>query len=67
MGTDGLQNVPAHNVEHSETLLFYIRLLEELGDYSEGLSILNTNSKSRAIVDQTAISETRGTPIDFPR
>ncbi|KAJ2925092.1 hypothetical protein H1R20_g11994, partial [Candolleomyces eurysporus] len=54
-----LKNVPAHNVEHSETLLFYIRLLEELGDYSEGLSLLNTNSKSRAIVDQTAISETR--------
>ncbi|KAJ2918957.1 hypothetical protein MD484_g1411, partial [Candolleomyces efflorescens] len=54
-----LKNVPAHDVEHSETLLFYIRILEELGDYTEALTVLNTNSKSRAIVDQTAISETR--------
>ena len=30
-------------------------------DYSEALAILDVNSKSRAIVDRTAIMETRGT------
>ncbi|KAF6747195.1 NMDA receptor-regulated protein 1a [Ephemerocybe angulata] len=54
-----LKNVPPHDVEQSETLLFYITLLEELGEHSEALSVLDSNSRSRAIVDRTAVSETR--------
>ena len=55
-----LQNVPDHDIEHSETLLYYIHLLEEIGDLSEALSVLDSNAKTRAIVDRTAIMEIRG-------
>ena len=55
-----LQNVPDHDIEHSETLLYYIYLLEEIGDLSEALSVLDSNAKTRAIVDRTAIMEIRG-------
>ena len=58
-----LQNVPDYDIEHSETLLFYISILVELGEFSEALSVLDSNSRSRAIVDRTAILETRGTCI----
>ena len=54
------QNIPDYDIEHSETLIYYIRLLEEIGELSEALSILDTSSKSRAIVDRTTILETRG-------
>ncbi|KAF8899782.1 NMDA receptor-regulated protein 1a [Gymnopilus junonius] len=54
-----LKNVPDYDYEHSETLLYYISVLEELGELSEALSILDTSAKSRAIVDRTAILEIR--------
>ncbi|KAG5654558.1 hypothetical protein H0H81_000083 [Sphagnurus paluster] len=55
-----LKNVPDYDIEHSETLLYHIHLLEEMGEFSEALSLLDVNAKSRAIVDRTAIMETRG-------
>lgn len=55
-----LQNVPDYDVDHSETLLYYTRLLEDLGLYTESLSILDVNAKERAIVDKTSIMEIRG-------
>lgn len=54
-----LKNIPDYDIEHSETLIYYIHLLEDLGELSEALSVLDTSSKSRAIVDRTAILETR--------
>ncbi|KAG2003328.1 NMDA receptor-regulated protein 1a [Coprinopsis cinerea AmutBmut pab1-1] len=54
-----LKNVPDKDVEHSETLLYYVRLLEESGDLEEALRVLDTNSKARAIVDKTAVFEAR--------
>jgi tetratricopeptide (TPR) repeat protein len=54
-----LKNVPDYDVEHSETLLYHIRILEELGENSEALLLLDINAKSRAIVDRTAIMEIR--------
>ncbi|PPQ74842.1 hypothetical protein CVT26_005222 [Gymnopilus dilepis] len=54
-----LKNVPDYDYEHSETLLYYIIILEELGELSEALSVLDTSAKSRAIVDRTAILEFR--------
>jgi peptide alpha-N-acetyltransferase len=54
------QNVPDYDVEHSETMLYHVRLLEDLGEYTEALSILDVSAKSRAIVDRTAIMEIRG-------
>ncbi|KAF5352217.1 hypothetical protein D9758_009235 [Tetrapyrgos nigripes] len=54
-----LKNVPDYDVEHSETLLYHVRILEELGEYSEALNLLDTNAKERAIVDKTAIMEFR--------
>ncbi|KAF8156996.1 NMDA receptor-regulated protein 1-domain-containing protein [Crassisporium funariophilum] len=54
-----LKNIPDYDTEHSETLIYYIRLLEEIGELSEALSILDVSSKSRAIVDRTSILEIR--------
>ncbi|KAG6907698.1 hypothetical protein DXG01_007754 [Tephrocybe rancida] len=55
-----LKNVTDYDIEHSETLLYHVHLLEEMEEYPDALSLLDTNSKSRAIVDRTAIMETRG-------
>lgn len=55
-----IQNVPDYDIEHSETMLYHIRILEDLGETSEALNILDINAKSRAIVDRTAIMEIRG-------
>lgn len=54
------QNIPDYDFEHSELLLFHVRVLEELGEWSEALSILDPNAKDRTIVDRVAIMETRG-------
>lgn len=55
-----VQNVPDYDVEHSETSMFHVKILEESGDYAEALAFLDVNSKSRVIVDKTGIMETRG-------
>ncbi|KAF8970163.1 NMDA receptor-regulated protein 1-domain-containing protein [Flammula alnicola] len=54
-----LKNVPDYDIEHSETLIYYVNILEEVGDLSEALSILDKSSKSRSIVDRTSILEIR--------
>ncbi|KAJ7039762.1 NMDA receptor-regulated protein 1-domain-containing protein [Mycena alexandri] len=54
-----LKNVPDYDVEHSETTLYHVRLLEDLGEFTEALAMLDVNAKSRAIVDRTAIMEIR--------
>ncbi|RDB27479.1 N-alpha-acetyltransferase 16, NatA auxiliary subunit [Hypsizygus marmoreus] len=54
-----LKNIPAYDVEHSETLLYHIHVLEEMGESSDALALLDVNAKSRAIVDRTAIMEIR--------
>ncbi|KAK7036634.1 hypothetical protein VNI00_011567 [Paramarasmius palmivorus] len=55
-----VKNVPDYDVEHSETLLYHVRVLEELGEWSEALALLDASAKERAIVDKTAIMELRG-------
>ncbi|KAF8223436.1 N-terminal acetyltransferase A, auxiliary subunit [Tricholoma matsutake] len=54
-----LKNVPDYDIEHSETLLYHVQVLEEMGEYSEALTMLDVSSRSREIVDRTAIIETR--------
>ncbi|KAF8189857.1 NMDA receptor-regulated protein 1-domain-containing protein [Mycena galopus ATCC 62051] len=54
-----LKNVPDYDVEHSEAMLYHIRLLEDLGEFTEALAMLDINAKSRAIVDRTSIMEIR--------
>jgi hypothetical protein len=54
------KNVTDYDVEHSEVMLYHVRLLEDLGENAEALSLLDINAKSRAIVDRTAIMEFRG-------
>jgi peptide alpha-N-acetyltransferase len=41
-------------------MLYYVRLLEDLGEHSEALLILDIYAKSRVIVDRIAIMEARG-------
>ena len=55
-----IQNVPDYDVEHSEVLLYHVRVLEELGELEPALNMLDVNAKSRAIIDRTAVMETRG-------
>ncbi|KAG6896551.1 hypothetical protein C0992_007498 [Termitomyces sp. T32_za158] len=54
-----LKNVADYDIEHSETLLYHVQILEDMENYSEALSLLDMNSKSRAIIDRTAIMEYR--------
>jgi N-alpha-acetyltransferase 15/16, NatA auxiliary subunit len=54
------QNIPDYDVEHSEVLLYHVRLLEDLGEYNEALSLLDISAKSRAITDRVSIMEYRG-------
>lgn len=55
--------MPDYDVEHSELLLYHVALLEEIGQFSEALSLLDTNAKTRVIIDRTAIMERRGTTV----
>ncbi|KAI0674538.1 NMDA receptor-regulated protein 1a [Trametes maxima] len=54
-----VKNVPDYDVEMSEILLYHVRVLEELGAYTEALVLLDTSAKSRAIIDRVAIMEFR--------
>lgn len=54
-----LKNLLDYDVEQSEILLYHVRILEELGDFKEALSLLDKKAKERAIVDRTAIMEAR--------
>ena len=44
-------------------LLYHIRVLEDLGEYSKALTLLDVSAKSRAIVDRVSIMESRGTGL----
>lgn len=57
-----MKNIPDRDIEHSETLLYHVRLLEELGEYTDALEIIDVGAKDRSIVDRTAIMEVRGEP-----
>lgn len=52
--------MPDYDFEHSEVMLYYVRILEELGETSVALRLLDAKSKEREIVDRTAIMEARG-------
>jgi hypothetical protein len=52
--------VPDYDPEQSDLLLYHVRILEEKGDLSEALTLLDMNARSRAIVDRVAVIETRG-------
>ena len=52
--------MPDYDYEHSELTLYRVRVLEELGELEEALSMLDNGAKSRVIVDRTAVMETRG-------
>ncbi|KAH9974058.1 NMDA receptor-regulated protein 1-domain-containing protein [Lactifluus volemus] len=54
-----LKNVPDHDPDHSDLLLYHVRVLEDIGELAEALAFLNIKEKSKAIVDQVAIMETR--------
>ena len=55
-----MQNVPDYDIELSEILLYHVRVLEDLGDYAEALSLLDSSAKARTIIDRVAIMEFRG-------
>ena len=52
--------MPDYDPEQSDLLLYHVRILEENGELSEALTLLDMNAKSRAIVDRVAVLETRG-------
>lgn len=53
--------MPDYDAEHSEAVLYHVRVLEELEETEEALRLLDISAKSRAITDRVAIMETRGT------
>ena len=52
--------MPDYDVEYSEVLLYHVRVLEDLGDYTEAIALLDTSAKERTIIDRVAIMEFRG-------
>ncbi|KAF8755421.1 N-terminal acetyltransferase A, auxiliary subunit [Rhizoctonia solani] len=54
------KNVPDYDFEHSELLLYHLRIMENLGKHDEVLAALDVYSKQRQILDRTAIVEFRG-------
>ncbi len=52
--------MPDYDPEQSDLLLYHVRILEERGELSEALTLLDLNVKSRTIVDRVAVMETRG-------
>lgn len=52
--------MPDYDVEFSEVLLYHVRVLEDLGDYTEAIALLDTSAKERTIIDRVAIMEFRG-------
>ncbi|CAE6534150.1 unnamed protein product [Rhizoctonia solani] len=54
-----LKNVPDYDYEHSELLLYHLRIMEILGKHEEVLAALDVYSKQREILDRTAIVEFR--------
>ncbi|KAF8699909.1 N-terminal acetyltransferase A, auxiliary subunit, partial [Rhizoctonia solani] len=54
-----LKNVPDYDFEHSELLLYHLRIMENLGKHEEVLAALDVYSKQRQILDRTAIVEFR--------
>ena len=60
-----VKDIPPYDPEHSELLLYHIRIVEEMGLYDEALTLLRDNAKSRVISDATAISVTRGESKKF--
>lgn len=63
--TDENQNVPDYDAEHSEAVLYHVRVLEELEETEEALRLLDISAKSRVITDRVAIMETRGASVLF--
>ncbi|KAF8639266.1 hypothetical protein AX16_010338 [Volvariella volvacea WC 439] len=54
-----IKSTPEYDFEQSESLLYQIRIMEELGEYQEALALLNEKAQSREILDPTAILELR--------
>ncbi|QRV81902.1 NMDA receptor-regulated protein [Ceratobasidium sp. AG-Ba] len=54
-----LKNIPDYDLEHSELLLYHLRVKEGLGKHDEALAALDVYSKQRQILDRTSIVEYR--------
>ncbi|KAG8741139.1 hypothetical protein FRC12_015759, partial [Ceratobasidium sp. 428] len=52
-------NVPDYDIEHSELLLYHLKIKEGLGEFEEVLAALDVYAKQRQILDRTAIVEFR--------
>ena len=52
--------MPDYDPEQSELLLYHVKILEDMGEIAEALTLLDINAKSRAILDRVAVMETRG-------
>lgn len=55
-----VKDVPKHDPEHSELLLYHVRILIDLGEYDQALSFLDEHTKSGSITDRLAIATNRG-------
>jgi hypothetical protein len=59
--------VPDYDPEQSDLLLYHVKVLEDMGELAEALTLLDINAKSRAIVDRVAVMETRGVVLGYCR
>lgn len=45
--------------------MYYLRILEDLGEYSDAMVQLDSYAKERSIIDKIAIAEVRGVFTSF--
>lgn len=57
--------MPDYDPEQSDLLLYHVKILEDMGELTEALTLLDVNAKSRAIVDRVAVMETRGAALTY--
>ena len=55
-----VRDIPPYDPEHSELLLYHVRILDELGHYVEALDFLTKSAKSRSITDRSMIAVLKG-------
>ena len=55
--------MPDYDPEQSDLLLYHVKVLEDMGESAEALTLLDMSAKSRAIVDRVGVMETRGATL----
>ncbi|KAF9235797.1 NMDA receptor-regulated protein 1-domain-containing protein [Melanogaster broomeanus] len=54
-----LRNVPVRDPEYGELIFFHLRILEDMGELQQALTLLNNNAQERLLLDRPVVIEFR--------